>query len=421
MGADRVDQRVGRERDHRPAAGPGVGAPIRQRALDAGRSRVARGRLGHTVAVLIGLDQRQREVLPRLGRERRCLGLGPGEERVEGLDGGGHVAGAPVAPGNLVRDDRRVRRHVRHVLIRRDRRGQVAVQERLLAEPEPALTGQRRTGRRGQGLVGIAGARAVARQLAGVAELIEDEIAVGIRWEAIARVAQRRLGGRRDRRNRVGVGVERALGAVEFQRAQPQERVGREPRIVRMGIDERPQLLRRVGGRHVHHGLPPDHDHRRGARLRPCARRRRRRDDHRRAGRTAAWRGRRARRARTGQPDREGDAGDARHAPSLTRAHRPRRTAAPGLVPPRRPCVDGEMRQLIAVVSLALSLTLAACGGKSTPAPAAPAEPTPAEPAPADPELVCCTIASSGDMMSGMTPIEDCPEENRTPDACGAE
>jgi hypothetical protein len=34
---------------------------------------------------------------------------------------------------------------------------------------------------------------------------------------------------------------------------------------------------------------------------------------------------------------------------------------------------------------------------------------------------VCCTIASSGDMMSGMTPIEDCPEENRTPDACGAE
>jgi len=79
------------------------------------------------------------------------------------------------------------------------------------------------------------------------------------------------------------------------------------------------------------------------------------------------------------------------------------------------------MRQLIAVVSLALSLTLAACGGKSTPAPAAPAEPTPAEPAPADPELVCCTIASSGDMMSSMTPIEDCPEENRTPDACGAE
>ena len=77
------------------------------------------------------------------------------------------------------------------------------------------------------------------------------------------------------------------------------------------------------------------------------------------------------------------------------------------------------MRHFIAV--LCLAIPLAACGGKSTPAPAAPAEPTPAEPVATDPELVCCTIASSGEMVSGMTPIEECPEENRTPDACGAE
>jgi hypothetical protein len=45
----------------------------------------------------------------------------------------------------------------------------------------------------------------------------------------------------------------------------------------------------------------------------------------------------------------------------------------------------------------------------------------PSEPAPTDPELVCCTIASAGDLQSGMVPVEDCPEENRTPDACGNE
>ena len=77
------------------------------------------------------------------------------------------------------------------------------------------------------------------------------------------------------------------------------------------------------------------------------------------------------------------------------------------------------MRHFIAV--LCLAIPLAACGGKSTPAPAAPVEPTAAEPASGDPELVCCTIASAGEMMSGMTPVDDCPEENRTPDACGAE
>lgn len=71
--------------------------------------------------------------------------------------------------------------------------------------------------------------------------------------------------------------------------------------------------------------------------------------------------------------------------------------------------------------ALPLALALAACGGKSTPAPAAPTEPTSAEPAPADPELICCTIASADETVSSMVPLEECPEENRTPDACGAE
>jgi hypothetical protein len=79
------------------------------------------------------------------------------------------------------------------------------------------------------------------------------------------------------------------------------------------------------------------------------------------------------------------------------------------------------MRQLVAILGLAIPLTLGACGGKSAPAPATPTAPAPGEPAPGDPELVCCTIASSGDLVSGMTPIDDCPEENRTPDACGAD
>lgn len=75
------------------------------------------------------------------------------------------------------------------------------------------------------------------------------------------------------------------------------------------------------------------------------------------------------------------------------------------------------MRKLLVLVSLSVSLTLAACGCKAKPAPAAPAP----EPAAADPELVCCTIASAGDLMSSMVPLADCPEENRTPDACGGE
>ncbi len=79
------------------------------------------------------------------------------------------------------------------------------------------------------------------------------------------------------------------------------------------------------------------------------------------------------------------------------------------------------MRKIVTALSLAATLALAACGGKSTPAPAAPAEPTPAEPAPSDPELICCTIASADDTISSMVPLEECPEENRTPDACGAE
>lgn len=77
------------------------------------------------------------------------------------------------------------------------------------------------------------------------------------------------------------------------------------------------------------------------------------------------------------------------------------------------------MRLRTLVVSLSFAFTVAACGGKAKPA--APAEPASTEPAPADPELVCCTIASAGDLQSGMVPVEDCPEENRTPDACGAE
>lgn len=77
------------------------------------------------------------------------------------------------------------------------------------------------------------------------------------------------------------------------------------------------------------------------------------------------------------------------------------------------------MRLRTLVVSLSFAFAVAACGGKAKPA--APAEPAPAEPAPTDPELVCCTIASAGDLMSSMVPVEDCPEDNRTPDACGNE
>jgi hypothetical protein len=77
------------------------------------------------------------------------------------------------------------------------------------------------------------------------------------------------------------------------------------------------------------------------------------------------------------------------------------------------------MRLRTLVISLSFAFTVAACGGKAKPA--APAVPTPSEPAPTDPELVCCTIASAGDLQSGMVPVEDCPEENRTPDACGNE
>lgn len=80
--------------------------------------------------------------------------------------------------------------------------------------------------------------------------------------------------------------------------------------------------------------------------------------------------------------------------------------------------LDRGMRQLVTAVSLAITLALAACGGKSTPAPAAP---MPEEPAAGDPELVCCTIASADEMMSSMVPLDDCPEENRTSDACGNE
>ncbi|MBL8622785.1 MAG: hypothetical protein JNK64_15825 [Myxococcales bacterium] len=79
------------------------------------------------------------------------------------------------------------------------------------------------------------------------------------------------------------------------------------------------------------------------------------------------------------------------------------------------------MPKIVTALSLAATLALAACGGKSTPAPAAPAEPAPAEPAATDPELICCTIASADETMSSMVPLEECPEENRTPDACGAE
>ena len=79
------------------------------------------------------------------------------------------------------------------------------------------------------------------------------------------------------------------------------------------------------------------------------------------------------------------------------------------------------MRQIVTALSVVATLTLAACGGKSTSAPAAPAQPTPADPAPADPELICCTIASADETESSMVPLEECPEENRTPDACGAE
>ncbi len=74
------------------------------------------------------------------------------------------------------------------------------------------------------------------------------------------------------------------------------------------------------------------------------------------------------------------------------------------------------MPKFVTALSLAATLALAACGGKSTPAPAAPAEP-----APSDPELICCTIASADETVSNMVPVEECPEENRTPDACGAE
>lgn len=77
------------------------------------------------------------------------------------------------------------------------------------------------------------------------------------------------------------------------------------------------------------------------------------------------------------------------------------------------------MRKLLSL-SAVLVLALAACGGKAKPAAPTPppAEATPTEAPPTDPELVCCTIASSDEMVSGMTPIDDCPEENRTPDAC---
>ena len=78
----------------------------------------------------------------------------------------------------------------------------------------------------------------------------------------------------------------------------------------------------------------------------------------------------------------------------------------------------GAMRHLVTIIGLALTLSLAACGGKAAPTPAAPVEPTPTEPAAADPELICCTVASSGEMMSSMVPLEECPEDNRTPDAC---
>lgn len=73
------------------------------------------------------------------------------------------------------------------------------------------------------------------------------------------------------------------------------------------------------------------------------------------------------------------------------------------------------MKRLFVVVSMSLAFA-AACGGKAKPA--APVEPTPSEPAPADPELICCTVASAGEMMSSMVPLEECPEDNRTPDGC---
>lgn len=71
---------------------------------------------------------------------------------------------------------------------------------------------------------------------------------------------------------------------------------------------------------------------------------------------------------------------------------------------------------IVTALSLTLTLTLAACGGKSTPAPATPA---PEAETGGDPELICCTIASADEMMSSMVPVDDCPEDNRTPDACG--